>query len=180
MRASSQILVVLLSLALATSTAALGPVTVYGGVGFSRLTSPQEFKASYDNGVHYMIGLGFEMAPNVQLVPRYEHHSFSPKDRESRSKMNVSMFGADARLSFGPPGLGFKPVLLGGIGLATNEQESRLDGVPLDVTEKETDFYYDIGGGVELRRVIFYIRYVSASVNGSAMNYLPFTIGFKF
>lgn len=180
MRAITVTISALLILLMAPSSQALGPVTVYGGLGFSRLSSPDSYKADYANGVHISVGLGFDMAPNLEIVPRYERHSFSAEKTGSLPKMNISMYGADAHLSFGPPSLGFTPVLLGGIGLATNEKGSNLGGVALDVTEKDTDFYYDLGGGIEFRRFTFHIRYVSASANGTTISYLPFTVGVKF
>lgn len=169
-----------LSLFGAGSAEALGPVTAYGGVGYSKLSSPDDLKLLYENGSHFTVGLGFSMAPALQIVPKFEYHSFAPDLLGTITKMKVSMYGVDARLSIGPPGFSFKPVLLAGIGLASTEIDISIAGFSARLSPKETDFYYNLGAGLDMHHFTFQVRYVSVSSEGDAISFMPFTIGMKF
>ena len=159
---------------------ALGPVTIYGGTGFSNLSSPDNYKTTYENGYHVTLGVGFSMAPALQIVPKFEYHSFSPEEVGDITKMKIAMYGADARLSIGLPTLSFKPVLLAGIGLADIEKDASLTGIISEVPKKTTDFYYNLGAGIEMKRLTFHVKYVSVSSDGQTISYIPLTIGLKF
>lgn len=164
----------------AGSAEALGPVTVYGGVGYSNLSSPDTLKVVYENGFHFIVGVGFTMAPALKIVPKFEYHSFAPDLMGTFTKLKISMYGVDARLSVGPPGFSFKPVLIAGIGLATTERDISLGGFSANLSPKETDFYYNLGVGLDMHHFTFQVRYVSVSSDGDAISFMPFTIGMKF
>lgn len=155
-------------------------MTVYGGLGYSKLNSPDIYKAVYENGFHFTVGVGFSMAPALQIVPKVERHTFAPDLVGTLTKLKVSMFGADARLSVGPPGFSFKPVLLAGIGLASTEIDISIAGVSASLKPKETDFYYNLGAGIDISSFTLQVRYVSVSSEGDAISFMPFTLGFKF
>lgn len=164
----------------AGSAKALGPVTIYGGVGYSKLSTPDDLKLLYENGFHFTIGVGLNMAPGLQIVPKAERHSFAPDLVGTITKMKVTMYGVDARLSIGPPGFSFKPVLIAGIGLASSKLEATINGTPQGVPLTESDFYYNLGAGIDLSNFTFQVRYVSISSEGSTITFMPFTIGLKF
>ena len=173
------VITVILVLVIAKPASALGPITIYGGAGFSKLSSPDDYKQNYESGTHFSIGLGVKMAPALQIVPKFEYHSFAPEDMGDFAKMKISMYGADARLSVSLPGFPFAPVLLAGIGLAAVEKDASLAGGRAGLLSKTTDFYYNIGGGIEFNRFIFMVRHVSVSADGETISYTPFTIGLK-
>ena len=98
------------------------PMTIYGGVGMSLPTSPDEFKDFWSMGFHGLGAVGFNAAPKLQLLGKIEYHNFAfdwgdiPGDGGAISFL---MIGGDVKLNLGVPLAPTKPFILGGVGMAT-------------------------------------------------------------
>lgn len=174
------ILILLIIIIIIPNPLTAKPFTLYGGVGYTDLSTPDELKIDYGSGFHGMIGVGVAMAPLFELMPKVEYHTFAPDVAGAFTKMRITMYGADIRLKVGAPTLPFRPFGMVGLGLATSEIDPAASA-PIGVAYgKQTDFYFNFGGGVELNRFTFQIRWVSVSAEGDAINFMPITVGLKF
>jgi opacity protein-like surface antigen len=176
------------------------PFSLYAGGLISMPQSPDEFKDNFKTGWHFQVGFGWKAAPNLQVVPKIEYQNFAIDYDESpvfsttygieggNSKM--WLFGADGRYSFGLPAAPLKPFALGGFGLA-NISQSDFEGTDPLVTaynaasESQTKFYWNIGGGVDLKTgpawsLYAQLRYVSVATEGDSFGFIPLTLGVKF
>ncbi len=155
------------------------PITIYGSAGISLPSSPSEFSDSWKMGFHGMGGVGFNIAPKMQLIGKIEYHSFAfDWDKAGLSGSGLAlqalMFGGDIKFSLAVPAAPTKPFLIGGIGMG-KVSFSNISGVD------ETKVYFEFGGGVDFSSSMFIsARYVSISSSGSSTGFIPFSIGFKF
>lgn len=174
------------------------PVSFYAGGALSIPTAPDGFKDSFKNGYHGLIGVGYDVSPMFELVGKVEYHSFSfdfdeaGMDGYSGGTNKMWMYGADAKWNPSVPSLPFSPYVLGGLGFATFEQ-SEFDG-PASlglsllnemIPESQTEFYWNLGGGVNLATspvlsLFAQARYVSIQTEGESSSFIPVSVGVKF
>ncbi|MEZ5359373.1 MAG: outer membrane beta-barrel protein [Candidatus Zixiibacteriota bacterium] len=167
------------------------PFSAYVGGG---LSLPQgDYADFYKTGYHGMGSIGFGFMPMLQGLGKVEYHSF-PVDADLVSNdISVIMYGLDAKLSPSMPAAPIKPFALAGIGLATLKTDITLDlsglgtgYAPVDVgTAQTTEFYYEIGGGFEMKatpslNLFVMARYITVTNSLQDFNYLPVTVGLKF
>ena len=177
------------------------PFDVYFGVGATFGSAPQEFTDMHKEGYHLYGGLGLNMMPMIQAVGKVEYHSFSKDfdeflpdaDNLDGATRRLLMIGADARLGARIPTAPISPFLFAGIGFA-RVSESDI-GTALEIAYEEvfdetydkpseTDFYFNIGGGVEFRALqVFNVfvqgKYVNIKQDGDNLVMIPITVGLK-
>jgi opacity protein-like surface antigen len=174
------------------------PFSVYAGGALSLPSSPSSFSDGWKMGYHGMLGVGFNVAPRVQIIPKLEYHKFG-SDLSSYAGPLLDgggfkslMFGADARLNLGAPVLPIKPYALGGIGMANVSYDDFTSSDPLVQAAlnsgingaSTTQFYFNIGAGAEFTlapkaSLFVQARYVSISGDGGSVGYIPLTVGLK-
>ncbi len=180
--------------AIAGSAQVPQPFSFYGGGAITIPASPDGFDALYKTGWHGMAGVGYKMAPKMQVVGKFEYHNFAT-DFEGLSidggNNKYAMFGADARFSPSVPALPFKPFVFGGMGLAhityddftgTDLMTSVLNAAIPDAQNK---VYYNFGAGFDITAgpawsLFVQGRYVSIATEGASTAFIPFTLGVKF
>jgi len=177
------------------------PVSLHVGGAVSLPNSPDAFADFYKTGFHGMAGLGYKLMPNFQMIGKIEFHRFAldvdadpslaAAEITGGGHNNLWMFGADGRYAFGLPAAPFKPFVLGGVGFA-RMSISDLEGTnPLIASfneynpEAQTDFYFNLGVGVELATgpmwsMFAQVRYVSVATEGESSAFIPITLGVKF
>ena len=176
------------------------PISLHFGGAVSIPNSPKAFADSYKTGYHGWAGLGLKVMPNLQAVGKFEYHTFKldlnsdpvfAGEDISGGKNNLWMFGVDGRYSFGLPASPVKPFVLGGAGFARISQTD-LEGSSSLVAslnefkpEAQTDLYFNVGGGVELKtgplwNLFVQVRYVSIATEGESSAFIPISVGVKF
>jgi len=162
------------------------PFNLYAGGGLGAPNSNDMFKDYWKTGYHGYAGLGFNLMPMIQIIGKAEYHMFSVdgdsegdflESAEAAGDLNTFMFGGDIKLNPKAPFMPIKPFAIAGVGFA-NSSFSELD-------ESETDFYWNIGGGLELGgqgplKFFAMARYVSISSEGESTTFIPVTLGIKF
>jgi opacity protein-like surface antigen len=154
MRAIVILSTILLLAAGASAQVPSSPIKFYGGIGFSNPSDPISFSDSYDKTYHAMVGIGFNIMPKIELMPKLEYHSFSSDIRSLKDgKMKATMFGVDGKFTLSLPAFPFAPYALGGVGLAAVKQDDFNDAmdaiVDVPSLKNQTQFYYDYGFGLE-------------------------------
>lgn len=170
----------LLLVAMTASAQVPKPITIYAEAGLSMPNG--DLNASHKAGIHIGVGAGFNVAPNFQIVPNIEYHSFGfDLSGLTGGKLSVIMFGANGRMSLGAGPMPAKPYLLGGLGMARGSIEAiKLLATEISSDESSTDFYWNIGAGVQITSFFIQARYVSINTADGATKYIPVTVGFKF
>lgn len=177
------------------------PVSLHVGGAVSLPNSPDAFADFYKTGFHGMVGVGYDLMPNLQAVGKIEYHRFAldidadpilaAADVTGGGHNNLWMFGADGRYAFSVPASPVKPYVLGGLGFARMSISDLEGSDPLvasfnDVNpEPQTDFYFNLGVGVELKTgpmwsMFAQVRYVSVATEGESSAFIPITLGLKF
>lgn len=192
------ILAVLVAFAASASAQAPTPFSVYAGGALS-LPQSDAFKASFDNGYHGFVGLGFKVAPILQVIGKVEYHTFKFDFDNSVGSAGFTggtnkmiMFGLDGKLSPNLPASPVKPYFLGGLGLA-NIKQSEFEGpasLSLSlfnsiITESQTKVYFNVGAGADLLSnpafgIFAQVRYVSISTDGESAAFVPISLGVRF
>ena len=174
------------------------PFSVYAGGALSLPSSPEGFRDGWKFGYHGMLGVGFNVAPRIQMIGKFEYHKFqSDLDTFGGSTVdgggfNSIMFGVDGRLNLGAPIVPIKPYALGGIGIASVSFDEYTSSDPLIAsslnsgvsTEKFSKFYFNFGAGVEFTlapkaSMFVQARYVNVATDGGSTGYIPVTLGLK-
>ncbi len=167
------------------------PFSIYAGGLLSVPSSPDQFKDSYKNGWHGFAGLGFKLLPPVQVVGKFEYHSFKydfdafgPETSGSGGTRGIAMYGLDAVASVNVPGAPIRPFILAGGGYSRITYGAFSDDIIIVVPENENKFYYNFGGGLQMKflpQVDFFaqIRYVSIATDGDKTALMPISIGVK-
>ncbi len=163
------------------------PFSAYVGGG---LTLPQgDYSSVFKNGYHGMGSVGFGFFPMVQAMGKVEYHKLPVDSDLLSSDLSVVMYGLDAKISPKLMASPIKPFALAGIGLATMKQDISITlgtAAPIDIgTASTTEFYYEIGGGIELKAapsMNFFVmaRYITVTNSLTDFNYIPVTVGLKF
>lgn len=167
------------------------PFSAYVGGG---LTLPQgDYGDFYKNGYHGMGSIGLGFMPMVQGLGKVEYHSIPVNSEFVSNDISVIMYGLDAKLSPMLPVSPIKPFGLVGIGMATMKTDITLDfsslgtGMsPVDVgTAQTTEFYYEIGAGLEMKaapsvNLFVMARYITITNSMADFSYIPVTVGLKF
>jgi hypothetical protein len=177
------------------------PVSWYAGAFLSLPTSPEGFTDNWKLGYHGMVGAGFNVAPKIQMIGKIEYHKFGAdidavapgSTGVDGGGINTWMFGADAKMNLGAPAVPMKPYILGGLGIASlkfNEYETSDTALATSLNSGSTGetvskVYFNFGGGVEFGlgpKTSWFLqaRYVSVATEGSALTYIPLTVGLKF
>jgi opacity protein-like surface antigen len=172
------------------------PFSLYAGGAVSIPQAPDAFKSGFKTGYHGAIGIGYKVMPNLQVIGKVEYHTFK-FDFQSLTGLEggtnkMLLYGADGRYSVGVPSAPLKPYIIGGAGLANIKQSEFSGSDPLAtsilnsvIPESQTKFYYNIGGGVELKSgpawsMYAQVRYVSIGTEGGSSSFVPITLGLKF
>lgn len=194
-------LIIFILFSASVSAQAPNPFSLYVGGAISMPTS-NAFNDNFKNGLHGSVGVGYKMMPGFQLIGKIEYHTFKFDFDNSALFDGVSgfsggtnkmwMFGADGRYSFNLPSAPIQPYMLGGIGMAQVKQ-TEFDGptsLSLSlfnevVAQDQTEFYFNIGGGFDLKSgpawsLFAQVRYVSIATGGEASTFIPLTVGLKF
>jgi len=197
MKKLMMILAILLAFAVGASAQAPSPFSIYAGGALSIPNSPDGFKDGFKTGYHGMLGLGFKVAPPLQLIGKVELHSFQVNFDESMSEYSggtnkMWMYGADAKFSPSLPALPVHVYGLGGAGFATIKQSEFEGPASLSlsilnemVAESQTEMYWNVGAGFELptgpmMSLFAQARYVQIQTEGESSSFIPITLGFKF
>ncbi len=170
------------------------PFDLYAGVGITFGSSPEVFKTQHKEGYHLFGGVGFNMIPLIQFVGKVEYHSFSKDFDEffpdvtdlDGGARRILMFGVDARLGTNVPTAPLRPFIFAGLGLA-RQSESDLETmfeIAIQDYESQTDFYVNIGGGLEFRmlkilNVFIQAKYVNIKQDGGNLVFIPVSVGLK-
>ncbi len=170
------------------------PFNLYAGGGISNPTSPDAFKEGWKLGFHGSGGLGinFGVVPNFQIIGKVEFHTM-PFDWDkaglpdaSGGAFQVLMFGADGKFALGVPAAPMKPFVIGGAGIAKiSVSDITNAGSTVAVDADETDFYFNVGAGMEFgsgpaMKFFILARYVHIATEGESTAFIPVTAGIKF
>lgn len=167
------------------------PFSAYVGGG---LSLPQgDYGDYYKTGYHAMGSIGFGLMPMIQGIGKVEYHSIPVNSDLITNDISVIMYGLDAKLTPSLPAAPIKPFGMAGIGLATMKTDIALDlsglgtgYAPVDVgTAQTTEFYYELGAGVEMKattslNLFVMARYVTVTNSLENFKYIPVTVGLKF
>jgi len=160
------------------------PFAAYVGGGISLPNG--DFGDLYKNGYHGLAGVGFNVAPMMQLMAKGEYHMFSPDGDVDGGDFKWLMVGADLRFSPSMPMAPIKPFGIAGLGFANlNVSDMNTPLLGTVSFESQTDLYYELGAGVEFAAgpsMSFFAmaRYVNVNTDGNASKYIPVTVGLKF
>lgn len=174
------------------------PFSLYLDGGLNIVSSPDAFKDFHKLGYHVEGGIGFKVAPFVQVVGKLGMNTIA-KDWEfvpaladilDGGNVKIMTFGLDLRAALGAPLVPIKPFAFVGGGYAKiSENDITVStGVIEDYYvggfEDMTKFYYNIGAGLEFGSgpMSFFIqgRYTSISTDGESIKYMPISLGIKF
>ncbi len=192
------VLMLLSAVSMAQVGAPSSPFSFYGGGAISKPTSPSGFSDGWKLGYHWMVGVGYNVAPRLQLIGKLENHNFRSSVETSGGStvdggaFKSLMYGVDGRLNLGAPLVPLKPYALGGIGMATFKNEQYTSPNPSIATALNTGVstetfskaYFNLGGGVEFAMgpktsLFVQARYVSIASQGGATTFIPVTLGLK-
>ncbi|MBU0983357.1 MAG: porin family protein, partial [candidate division Zixibacteria bacterium] len=169
--------------------------SVYAGGALSLPMSPDGFKDNYKTGYHASLGLGYKVMPNMQLVGKFEYHTFKFNFEDgmdiSGGTNKVMMFGADARYAFNIPAAPVSPYVIAGGGLASVKQSEfdtgdlLIAGFSDQAYEDQTKFYWNAGVGLSLKSgpawsFFAQARYVNIATDGESSAFVPVSFGVKF
>ncbi len=191
-------LIVLLTFALSASAQTpSAPFSLYAGGGLTLNQSPDIFKDNWKTGVHFMGGIGFKMHPMFQVVGKVEYNTHKSELADlagfSGGTVKTLMFGVDGRMGFDVPSAPISPFFLGGIGLARSSRDDFVGELaegtgtydPPESVDSNTDFYFNVGGGVTLKSgpgfsLFIQGRYLSIATDEESTVTIPITAGVKF
>ncbi len=195
------LIAILLTFTVAASAQTPVPFTLYASGAFSLPNSPDGFKDNFKTGYHGSLGLGIKMMPNFQIIGKAELHSFkfdfdnselfAGMDGYSGGTNNMWMFGADGRFSFNLPAAPISPFVLAGAGVASIKQTEfdgpaslALSALNSYLDETQTKFYWNVGGGFDLKSgplfsLFVQARYVSIATEGEASSFVPISLGIR-
>lgn len=176
------------------------PFSFYVGGAFSVPTSPEAFSDFYKTGYHFFGGAGYSFAPSFQVVGKIEYENFGYDWDQSNpaftglnegGAQSLWMFGADGRYAFSLPASPVKPFVFAGAGMARiSTQEFSGEDMALATSinsslESQTELYYNVGAGVELKTgpawsLFAQLRYVGVNTEGDASTFIPISVGLKF
>ena len=133
--------------------------------------------------VGYHIGGLFEYTPKSMPVSwrgelAYNHNGISDIDG------NFSMLNlvGNAVMPLGNKAGSIRPYVIGGMGVYRVKASASFEGV--DVSQSDTKFGLNAGGGLSFHlsgfETFVETRFNSVFTDGSNMNFMPFTFGFKF
>lgn len=174
------------------------PISFYAGGALSIPSGGDYFKAMFKNGYHGMVGIGYSMAPMIEVVGKFEYHTFQSELAAvpdfSGGTNKVMMYGADIKFSPKLPALPIKPYILAGAGMASVKQ-TEFSGPPAMalainilnavVPEDQNKMYWNVGVGTSLLNnpafsLFAQARYVNIATDGESSQFIPITIGAKF
>ncbi len=170
------------------------PFNAYAGGG---LTMPMgDAGEDLKIGFHGMAGLGFNILPVAQAVGKVEYHTLGLDWGELEDvggSFKVTMYGVSVKMAPPTPLAPMKFFGLIGAGMASYKLDPDADVTMPDLsdfafgetTDTETEMYYEVGGGIEVRAsatMKFFVmaRYVSIASDGTSTNFVPITVGLKF
>ena len=171
------------------------PFSIYGNLGVSLPQSPDGFKDLYKMGLHANAGVGFAVAPTMQLVGKVGIHRFGvDKDAMGDGDLDGGTFtaityGVDLRASLGVPMAPIKPFGFGGIGMASLKVgEITSNVINASPSISESKFYFNFGGGIEFKSGPLMSFFVQASYIGISVDdtfderivMIPISLGIKF
>ena len=148
------VLTLTILLAGAASAQVGSPIKIYGGVGFSNPSDPVDFSDDYKRSSHFLLGIGYSFFPKLEAIGKAEYHTFGEDIADlNGGKFKAAMFGVDAKFTLSLPTIPFAPYAIGGIGLASVEQDQFTNAVGAlwegGYLASQTRFYYDYGFGVQ-------------------------------
>ncbi len=176
------------------------PFNIYLAGGLTFGSAPQEFRDFHKEGYHLFGGLGLNMIPVIQFVGKIEYHSFS-KDFDkfapdisdiTGGTRRLLMIGVDARLGTNVPTAPVTPFIFAGLGLARSSEtdlESAIEDLVDEVAyldyDSETDFYINLGGGIEFKflevlNMFVQGKYTAVKQEGDNLVIIPLSLGIKF
>ncbi len=175
------------------------PVSFYAGGALSIPSGGDYFQTMFKNGYHGMVGVGYSMAPMIEIVGKFEYHAFqselaSALPDYTGGTNKVMMYGADIKLSPNLPALPIKPYVLAGAGMASVKQTEFSGPVSLAsavnlmnaiIPEDQNKMYWNVGVGTSLLNnpafsLFAQARYVNIATDGESSQFIPITIGAKF
>jgi hypothetical protein len=180
----------LVLVAAGSETAAQRTPKFRGIVGLGVSTPTGDANQLWNMGFHGLAGVGFQLTPITQFVPKIEYHGM-PLDKMglldiSGGTLHVLMIGADIIATADVPESDVKPQFLVGFGMGhASISDIYESGQPVLRFESETKLYYDIGVGLEAKAGgratgFFFIRFVSIKTEGTVISFVPITLGATF
>jgi hypothetical protein len=144
----------------------------------------------WNMGFHGMGGVGFQVAPALEFVPKIEFH-IMPLDKMgvsdlSGGTMHVVMIGGDMMVAPELSASSVRPLFLFGLGMGTvSASDLVYQGQTAITFQSETKIYYNVGAGLQfetsLRTSMFVaVKFVSVQTEGSAITFVPITMGVSF
>lgn len=197
MRKLFMALIILIAMTASVSAQVPNPFSLYVGGAIS-LPMSDGWKAAYNNGLHGSIGVGYNMAPGLQMVGKIEYHTFKfDFDNAGMTDMSggtnkIWMFGVDGRYAIGLPAAPIKPYIIGGVGMARIQQSEFAGGVTLAtnllnqfIPDAQNKMYFNMGAGVSLKSgpawsLFAQARWVNIASDGGSAAFVPITLGLKF
>jgi hypothetical protein len=174
-------------LALSAGAAESKHMPVYIGAGFSVPTG--DAGDGWNVGFHGQVGFGIAAGPRIEIIPTVGYHTFA-LDKQgttvSGGGLSVLMFGGDCKISFVDARQKTAPYILGGLGVGNAKiSDVTIPGYGTLSGDSETKVYFNFGAGVDIgtaSSTAFFVqgRFVSVSTSGSAITYIPLTVGLRF
>lgn len=165
-------------------------VNLYLGTGLAIPTG--NAGKGWNLGFHGEFGVGFIAVPHVEIVPTMAYHIFSLDKQGSTARggtLSVLTVGGDLKISFGGKYQQTRPFLFAGAGLGN----ASVDAVTVPAWygsrtasgASETKMYFDLGAGVDIESslttaVNLRMKFVNVSTSGSAITYIPLSVGLRF
>ncbi len=168
------------------------PFNMYLGGGGSLPSG--DLADGWKMGFHGIGRLGMAMAPKMELLFGADFHTFG-LDLPDEADVDGGAFSAiliagDVKLNLGVPNSNMNPFVFGGGGMASisisdmtgemyNPSTDQFETVTVSF-ESETKAFFEFGAGVEMGKMFIQGKYVSIQADGESINYIPFSLGFKF
>jgi len=150
--------------------------SVYLGGGIALPAPNSEVSEHYEVDIHGVSGLGFSVAPTVQILVKGEYHRFVFCEGR-RDPLSIIMAGVAGKLMQPAPLMPMRAYCLFGFGFASAST--------VDLTDAPIKPYFEIGAGIETSlsaasSLFVQIRYVTIKTENEPIDMFPLTIGFKF
>ncbi len=174
------------------------PFNMYLGGGGSLPSG--DLADGWKMGFHGTCRFGVPLASKMELTIGADFHTFALDMAGIRGIVSIPagfdvdggaftalLLGGDIKLNLGVPNTNMNPYLFGGGGMAslsisdiTVTETSTGVSNTAPGPESETKAFFEFGAGVEMGKIFIQGKYVSIQAEGESINYIPFSLGFKF
>jgi len=180
-------LVILIIVLLGSAAHAERTSTITGILGGGASMVSGEFSDLWKLGFNAFLGARIRVAPDLQLVPKVEYHSFSLVQGASPvtgGRLSSLLFGGAAIMEVGSSRSSTRPFGIGGGGFTSVSISAMKSGGESVGRVEETRPYFELGLGLTFRvspsaQFVIMGRFVSVFFEESTLNYFPLTVAFR-